>query len=150
MPNKTIYIRAADKELWEKAEELAGDSVSGLLADALRRYVEEEELKKETNMETIEVTLGGYDSYPRNVSFVGRTLIEPHEEISHHNDAVFGVWLTKRGKIAVLVDFSRDNIDPIFSTYGSFEEAIEAEVPADIIAMARAELDPDYVQPLDI
>ena len=39
-PNKTIYVREADAEVWEKAEKLAGGSVSALITEALRRYVE--------------------------------------------------------------------------------------------------------------
>ena len=47
MPNKTIYIRQDDVDLWARAERLAGGNVSGLLSEALRRYVEEEEQKQD-------------------------------------------------------------------------------------------------------
>lgn len=41
MPKKTIYIREADVPLWEQAElRAAGDSVSGVLTEALRRYLD--------------------------------------------------------------------------------------------------------------
>jgi hypothetical protein len=40
VPKKTIYVRDADLPLWEQAETVAqGDSVSGVLADALRQYL---------------------------------------------------------------------------------------------------------------
>jgi hypothetical protein len=47
-PNKTIYIREADQELWNKVEKLAGtrESLSGVVAEALRRYVAEIEEAK--------------------------------------------------------------------------------------------------------
>jgi hypothetical protein len=51
VPNKTIYVREADTEVWEKAERLAGGSVSALIAEALRRYVEEVEQKEQLDME---------------------------------------------------------------------------------------------------
>ena len=37
MPNRTIYVKEADAELWEKAEKLAGGSVSSLLSGCLGR-----------------------------------------------------------------------------------------------------------------
>jgi hypothetical protein len=45
MPNKTIYIRDSDADFWKEAEALAtrrGGSLSGVLADLVRRYVRDE------------------------------------------------------------------------------------------------------------
>ena len=39
MPKKTVYVRESDLELWEEAEKMAKESLSGLLAVALREYV---------------------------------------------------------------------------------------------------------------
>jgi len=39
MPNKTIYVRDEDISLFEEAERLGGDSLSGIIAEALRRFV---------------------------------------------------------------------------------------------------------------
>jgi hypothetical protein len=39
MPNKTIYIKDEDMPLFERAAEIAGDSLSSVIADALRDYV---------------------------------------------------------------------------------------------------------------
>lgn len=41
MPKKTIYVKEADLALWARAEESAGDdSLSGVLTEALRRYLD--------------------------------------------------------------------------------------------------------------
>jgi hypothetical protein len=154
MPKKTIYVRDADQELWERAEQLAGGSLSGLLADALRRYVDEEELKEETNMETIEVRLGG-KNFSRDVSFVGEMLVSPGDEIrtaeeGYDAGAYYGVARTKLGNIAVYAAHVNSGFDATLETYSSFEEAVEDGMPADVIAMAQSEADPNYVQPLDI
>jgi hypothetical protein len=42
---KQIYIKDADLEIFEKAEALAGESLSATIAEALRRFVEVEEAK---------------------------------------------------------------------------------------------------------
>jgi len=39
MPNKTIYVRDEDIKVFEQAEELGGDSLSAVIAEALRRFV---------------------------------------------------------------------------------------------------------------
>ena len=43
MPNKTIYVSDDDLPLYQRAQELAGGSLSAALARALRRFVEMEE-----------------------------------------------------------------------------------------------------------
>jgi len=50
LPNLTIYVREADSELWETARRLAGDSLSGLVAEAVRQYVATHKEKGEDEM----------------------------------------------------------------------------------------------------
>ena len=45
VPRKNIYVREADQELWEKAEKLAGESLSAVVTEALRGYVARAEAK---------------------------------------------------------------------------------------------------------
>jgi hypothetical protein len=156
VPNKTIYIREADAEVWQRAEKLAGDSVSALITDALRRYVEEEELKERTGMESIEVEFWGPEESPYYATFVGRWLLWPDEsetrtgEPGYDLGAYYGVALTRRGNIAVYIRHVNDRFAPILHTYGSFEAAEKGGMPGDILAMAAAEISEGYVQKLDI
>jgi hypothetical protein len=156
VPNKTIYIREGDTHLWEKAEKLAGGSVSALLTEALRRFIEEEELKEKTGMEKIEVELWGPEETPYTAEFVGRWLLYPDEnetrtgEPGYDAGAYYGVALTQRGNIAVYVRHVNDGFAPRLYTYSSLEEAEEEGMPGDILAMAAVELGADYVQKLDI
>jgi hypothetical protein len=156
VPNKTIYIREADAEVWERAEKLAGGSVSALITEALRRYVEEQEQKEKRGMETIEVEFWGPGDVPYDASFVGRWLLWPDEtetrtgEPGYDLGAFYGVALTRRGNIAVYIRHVNDGFAPILKTYGSFEEAEEEGIPGDILAMAASEISDSYVQKLDI
>jgi hypothetical protein len=47
MPNKTIYVKGSDEELWRRAKILAllsrGGSLSAFVARAVRRFVREVE-----------------------------------------------------------------------------------------------------------
>jgi hypothetical protein len=160
VPNKTIYVREADLEVWKKAEELAGGSVSALISKALRRYVEEEERKGQTEMETIVVELaglGGWEETPYEAQFVGQWLLYPDPDETRTGEpgydagAYYGVALTKKGNIAVYTRHVNNGFAPSLESYGSFEEAEAAGMPTDILAMAAAATDASpYVRKLDI
>jgi hypothetical protein len=156
VPNKTIYIREADADVWQRAEKLAGDSVSALITEALRRYVEEEEQKERTGMESIEVEFWGPEDKPYQAAFVGRWLLWPDEtetrtgEPGYDAGAYYGVALTRRGNIAVYIRHVNDGFAPILKTYGSFEKAEEGGIPGDILAIAASEISDGYVHKLDI
>ncbi len=166
VPNKTIYIREADREIWEKAERFAGGSVSALITQALKRYVEEEELRAQTELENIEVELAheqghGWEESAYQAQFVGQWLLDPDPEETRTSEpgfdagAYYGVALTQRGNIAVYTRHVNDGFAPMLEVYGSFEEAEQRGEPADILARAAASptgtaMGADYVRKLDI
>ena len=167
MPNKTIYVREADAELWEKAEKLAGGSLSGLITEAVRRYTEEEERKEQTKMETIEtvepieVELAGrrgrdWEATAYKAQFVGEWLLDPDPdgtrtgEPGYDAGAYYGVALTERGNIAVYTRHVNDGFAPTLNVYDTFETAEESGEPADILATAANAMGADYVRKLDI
>jgi len=156
VPNKTIYVRKADAEVWQRAEELAGDSVSALITEALRRYVEQEDQKERTDMERIEIELWGPEERPYQAAFVGQWLLWPDEDETRTGEpgydlgAYYGVALTQRGNIAVYIQHVNDGFAPRLKTYHSFEEAEKDVMPGDILAMAASEISDGYVQKLDI
>lgn len=162
MPRKNIYVAEADAEVWEKAEKLAEESISSLVAGWMREFVDERERQEEhmqqmqQEMEPIEVQLGGRDITGRTVRFQGTWLVEPQPDYTRtaepHYDAgaYWGVASTRRGKIAVYCAHVNGRFDATLDTYRSLEAAEEDGVPKDIINEARRGLDPDYVEEWDI
>ena len=157
VPNKTIYIREADADVWQRAEKLAGDSVSALITEALRRYVEQEDQKERTDMERIEIELWGPEERPcRAASLVSgccgptRTRRGPASLVTTWAHT-YGVALTQRGNIAVYIRHVNDGFAPRLRTYRTFEEAEKGfGMPGDILAMAASEISDGYVQKLEI
>ena len=108
MPNKTIYVREEDLPVFEEAEKLGGDSLSGIIAEALRRFVA---VKRAEMFGMQEYTLPagvlrsqGADT--RKVRFVGRLLAEAEVltgQTSSQDDrgTDYRVYQTKAGKIIV-------------------------------------------------
>src|SRR5215218_3028199 len=162
VPNKTIYIREADRDVWEKAEKLAGGSVSALLTEALRRYIETKEPEEGVGMETIEVELAysheryGWEEGAYPAQFVGRWLLYPDpdetgtSEPEYDAGAYYGVALTQRAQIAVYMRHVNDGFAPTLRVYSSFDEAEQEGVPAEVLARAASAAGADYVQKLDI
>ena len=169
MPRKNLYIPEADTGVWEEAEKLASRpklsgfsrSISAVVTDLLRAYVEEEKRKEkvvQTQTETIRVEVDGCTGLYRPVQFEGRWLVEPDRdetrttEDGYDDGAYYGVALTGRGNIAVYVAHCNDGFDAEVKAYDSFEEAEADGVPADILGTASAIAGPDFVhvQTLDI
>lgn len=76
MPNKTLYIRNEDIEVWAKIEVLvpSGD-VSPLVSKLLRQYLEQSKLEL-GEMSRITVTIRDNESTPATAkSFIGRWII---------------------------------------------------------------------------
>lgn len=152
MPDKTIYIRAGDEELWRKAEAQASGSLSGLLAGFIRKFVaDKEEAQADMDRVTVEVYDKATDGLVQKV-FKGRWLISPNAELQSTANAgiYWAVAQTARGNIAFLrFGEGRDEENDLL-VFADLDEAEAQGIPVDIIESARAAIDPDYVQELDI
>ena len=79
MPNKTIYVREEDLPVFEEAERLGGDSLSGIIAEALRRFVavkRAEMFGMREHALPVGILCSQGDDDTRKVRFVGRLLAE--------------------------------------------------------------------------
>lgn len=79
MPNKTIYVKDEDLQIFEEAEKLGGDSLSGIIAEALRRFVavkRAEMFGMQEHVLHVGVLCSQGDNDTRKVRFVGRLLAE--------------------------------------------------------------------------
>ncbi len=157
MPKRMIYVPEADTELWREVEELAsrsgpgaiGRSVSALVANALRQYVDEQ-ARADRRMGAIELEIGSPGS-PRRIRFVGRWLVEPDQDEKMVADGSrVGVAYTQRGNIAVYRRDEASNAEVRLDTYPSLDAASADGLPEDVYQAAKAEMGPDVVEDLDI
>lgn len=109
MPNKTIYVRDEDLPIFEQAEELGGDSLSAVIAEAVKRFVSAEKAKaagfEQFTLEVGQVNSRGADDV-RKIRFVGRKLAGQTAytgQTSSQDDrgTDYRVYQTKAGKIIV-------------------------------------------------
>ena len=109
MPNKTIYVREEDLPVFEEAERLGGDSLSSVIAEALRRFVAVKRAELYGMREHV-LTVGvlrsqGADD-TRKVRFIGRLLAEATVYSGQTSDrkdrgADYKIYQTRAGKILV-------------------------------------------------
>ena len=111
MPNKTIYVRDEDISLFEEAERLGGDSLSGIIAEALRRFVavkRAEMFGMREHALPVGVLRSQGDDDIRQIRFVGRLLAEaevltdqtsPRDRDGRGTD--YKIYQTKAGKVLV-------------------------------------------------
>lgn len=86
MPRKQIYVREEDEKMFERAVQLAGEeSLSATVAEAVRRFVEQEEAKERGfGMVVLEVGSGGRTAANwKKVRFTGRLLAEGTQKLRY-------------------------------------------------------------------
>jgi len=109
MPNKTIYVKDEDLQLFEEAERLGGDSLSGIIAEALRRFVDVKKSEAQ-GLQEFTLSVGTWrfrgDDNLRKVRFTGRKLAEAEVysgQTSSRDDrgTLYRIYQTRAGKILV-------------------------------------------------
>lgn len=102
MGNKTIYVSEKDESLFNKAKDIAGETLSTVIARALREYVSRHE-EKTKGMKEISVKVGVQGS-EREQRFVGQEL---GKWSGFSNDKVWLmdaiIYQTQKGNWAVLL-----------------------------------------------
>lgn len=168
---KNIYIKDEDLGLYEEAERLAGDdnSLSNIIAEALKRYIAAEKAKEEIVLEVGRwPAKGAKDTF--KVSFKGRLLAE---DTAYHGQTVsrddrgtdWQVYQTAKGKILVYwkcwsswgnesdyADYAiLDNLPEINATFiGEVGVDTSGNIPASVVEEAAKALGQDPVKRLDI
>jgi EXLDI family protein len=104
VPNKTIYVAQGDLPLYQRAQELAGDSLSAAISAALRRYVDVEEGKR-AGFDEITVRVG--PGKGRKVRFVA-VLLGEWANTSQNRAEIFRVYRGRTGRFVVHVERSPD------------------------------------------
>jgi len=152
---KNIYVRAEDVDIWTRAEQMAGESLSQLVADQLRAYVTEREAKQQ-GLERLVVEVQR-DNGTRKVAFYGRWLTD---WISDGDMLRYRAAVTRRGAIAlttVNIAWGHEEVGvplgepPQLNVYASLQEADKAGIPAGVLDQAAKALDVELiVEELDI
>ncbi|MFG1604543.1 EXLDI protein [Actinoplanes sp. NPDC049265] len=109
MPNKTIYVSDDDLPLYQRAQELAGGTLSAAISAALRRFVEVEEGRQQ-GFEEVVVRVG--PGLGRKQRFSGMLLAEMEQ--TGERDEKYRVYHTRSGKFVVHHERSeaRVNVGP--------------------------------------
>src|SRR5216683_352690 len=119
---RTVYVRADDAEVWRRAEEFAGDSLSQLVADLLRQYVARRDGQA-----------GGLERIVLEAVVKGDAPPGPWEKGDIRKVAFYGRALTKGGKIAVLeldtAEGTEHGDPPYLKLYDSLEAADKDGIP---------------------
>lgn len=176
MARINLYVRDEDQALFEKAKELLGDEkISPVVAEAIRRLVEEEEAKKD-GFEEIELEVGISGSQPgesdnfRRIRFVGKELsnytrLEGRERQGLNGQIFIGddrgkhwrLFLSRKGKFLLYLndwsywrgEFTSKQYE-IFDSLEEIEEFEGFEVPEKLLNDAKEELGEDVSIRLDI
>ena len=131
--NKTIYIRDEDVEVWDRAKELAGDKLSPVIVDGLKKFIaaKEAELDFVRGFERITVKFNDADTHniPRIKSFHGKWIIPPTKpeiQCSEERDKQwsFSLAMTAKGAVVIYwVEEEEDGTAQYFKVYPSLETA---------------------------
>lgn len=178
MPQTTIWVPEVDVGMFERAKQVLGQSLSQTVRDCVRRELsrhgEPVALLGNKPSARIVVTVND-DGAPKRVAFEGRWIIDPDDpepgEITPFDRKAFAVALTAKGNVGVYwvkeskykVPTDEDETGygaPVFEWvaddagfldfYESFDAAVEAGVPKNIIARAKIKADLDDVEELDV
>ena len=110
MPNKTIYVSDDDLALYQRAQELAGGTLSATISTALRRFVEVEEGRRQ-GYDEIVVRVG--PGLGRKQRFSGVLLAE-WERSTNELTETFRVYRSRTEKFVVHLERSEahTNVGP--------------------------------------
>lgn len=104
MAVKSVYVKDEDVELWDKAKDLAGESLSSLLTNYVKEFV----LTKEAAIygkEKIVLCYKDNGTIPVAKSFYGKWLIHPEEALQEFRDLdyidKYAVAITQKNNIVV-------------------------------------------------
>lgn len=148
--NRTIYVRDEDVPTWERARELAGDKLSPVILDGLRRFVATKEAEGK-GFERIEVLYqdAAENGLPKAKAFFGRWIFPRDKPYRLETDGAFGssqdctaVAVTAKGRIVILQwhEYEGEPSAQFFKVYDTLNEAMAENVNPRIIAAIMEQL----------
>lgn len=166
----SIYINESDAPLFARAKELAGDSLSPVIATALRRFVAAKEAELAGHQEiTLHVGIWPAQGSPdaKKIRFSGRLLAEGVEYIGQTSDQrdrwrEFEIYQTRGGNFIVhwsdksLWEQDSDSADhAVMDRFPTGDQPVEGEggsgvyIPRSVLEAAAAALGQELVEWVD-
>jgi hypothetical protein len=151
--NKTIYIKDADAQIWDRAREIAHDRLSPIIVEALKAIIAREEADR-AGLQRIIVNYddGEANKLPRSKAFYGKWIIPPDkpyvltQEFPHEWDS-YAVAITPKQNLVVYKKCEGEHPAKdyqwrreYFYTFSSFEEAVASQDVRPAIIEARKRL----------
>jgi hypothetical protein len=143
---KNIYVRDADLEVWDRAEQLASEPISALLTRLLRNYVQQRQMPTER----IIVPINGHDGTIARKAFKGRMLVSNY---SADDPAVRGTrFYAAQGAAGGLALWylHGDGYSGGLQTYGDLGGATRKEWPLDFLSAVSLALSEGYAEEIDL
>jgi hypothetical protein len=143
---KNIYVRDADQEVWDRAEQLASEPISVLVTRLLSNYVEQREMPTER----IIVAVNDHDGTVARKAFRGRTLVSNY---SADDPAVRGTrFYAAQGAAGGLALWYQhgDGYSGGFQTYDDLSDARGKEWPLDFLSAVSLALSEGYAEEIDL
>jgi len=158
---RNVYIRKEDVEVFEQAEQLAGENFSAMIAEAVRHFVEVEEAKKD-NMTEQEIEVGTYPFYgaddTKRIKFIGRKIASARSlngQTSSRDDrgTDYSLYFTKKKKYLLYqkcwTRWQGEDHEAAFQIYDNLAE-IGDSVPGSLLKKAGEALGVDVAEYLDV
>lgn len=143
---KNIYVRDADLEAWDRAEQLTSEPISALVSRLLRNYVQQREMPTDR----IIVAVNDHDGSIARKAFRGRMLVSNY---SADDPAVRGTrFYAAQGAAGGLALWYRheDGYVGGFQTYGDLGEATGKEWPLDFLSAVSLALSEGYAEEIEL
>lgn len=156
MPNKTIYIADEDMAVFQKAQEIAGKSISKVIAEALREFVVRKTLEG-TEFEEHEVWSGHRDHGLKieKVRFIGKYICGVFDDdIKNEYATLTRLYKSRKGKFLVdermLTFDEREEVAFRYEIAEDFNQLYSMGLPDKLIEEAEEKLGRGHIRFLDI
>ena len=157
MPNKTIYIADEDLPVFQKAQEVAGESISKVIAQALRQYIIQKNLEG-TDLKEFEAQKGHIGPDGVNVvkvRFIGKKLSDTTCGTEEGLEYTYTLYHTRKSQFLLQIK-TADVVHEDTGTYYDYEviedfiKLYNRNLPTKLIKDAEDLLGNEHIRFIDI
>ena len=156
MPNKTIYVAEEDLAIFQKAQDVAGESISKVIVQALRQYVIQKDLEG-TDFRECEAWKGSHEeglNIEKN-RFIGKRLSEIKIGAEDGYVTTLTLYFTRKSKFllqtkSVAPEYDCGIVDYDYEIIDDFSKLYTRNLPDKLIKDAEEQLGKAHIRFLDI